>query len=173
MNKLKFTTLITSIILCFSLYIKCSSPENMEYITIRKQVTIDDPPCLQLYYFINKYAKKYNIPLSYAYGLAYQETRYQGPFNWRYNHKQTSPVGAVGPMQVMIATANGIWNRKVDVDSLKNNIELNVHTSMKLLRLLKDKHKDWKLVMGAYNTGRPLINEYAMNIVNEKYEWVK
>lgn len=173
MNKLKFITLIVSVVLCIMLYNRCSSPIQTEDIEFRKRITINDPPSLQLYFHIQKYAKKYNIPLEYAYGLAYQETRWCGPFHWKYNHSQTSPVGAVGPLQVMIATANGVWGRKVDIDSLKNNIELNVHTSMKLLRLLKDRHKDWKLVFGAYNSGKPIINQYALDIVDEKYEWKK
>ena len=41
----------------------------------------------------------------YAYGIAYAETRYKGPFHWNYNPAQTSCVGAEGPMQIMLSTA--------------------------------------------------------------------
>ncbi|MEK6884308.1 MAG: transglycosylase SLT domain-containing protein [Nanoarchaeota archaeon] len=171
MKKFRSISIIISLLICILLYIKCEPEEIVEYITIRKQVNINDPPCLQLYASINKFAKKYGIPLKYAYGLAYQETRYMGVFHWGYNHKQISSAGAVGALQVMPSTANGIWKRKVDVDSLKDNIELNVETSMKLLRLLKDKYGDWKVVFGAYNSGQPIINQYALDIFNKNYIW--
>lgn len=180
MIKLKVITLIISLILCFILYIKCSNNENSTFITIqgtpdiyvKKQIDKNDPPCLQMYFYISKYAKKYNVPLDYAFGLAYQETRYMGPFHWKFKPNQKSFANAVGPMQIIPSTADGIWKRKVDRDSLKNNIELNVETSMKFLRLLKDRYKEWDLVFGYYNTGQILVNQYALNIINKNYKWV-
>lgn len=125
------------------------------------------PPCLQMYYLIDKYAAKYNIPRKYAYGIAYYETRYTNPFQWDYNHKQASSAGAVGPMQVMLPTAKMMWPRKpITKTELTNSIQLNVETSMKLLRYLYDRYGDWKLVFGAYNTGRPMVNQYALNVYN-------
>lgn len=180
MKKLKVITIIISLILCCILYIKCSYNENDDFIVIqgnsniyfKKQIDKNDPPCLQMYHFITKHAKKYNIPLDYAFGLAYQETRYQGIFHWKYNHKQISSTNALGPMQIIPSTADGIWKRKVDRDSLKNNIELNVETSMKFLRLLKDRYKEWPKVFGYYNTGQILVNQYALNIINKNYKWI-
>jgi len=124
------------------------------------------PPCLQMFYFIEKYSAEYNIPKKYAYGVAWKETRYSGPFDWDYNPSQESFAGAVGPMQVMPATAGFMWKKKIDKKLLKNDIELNVKTSMKLLRHLHDTYKDWKLVFGAYNTGRPMINQYSLDVYN-------
>jgi hypothetical protein len=40
-------------------------------------------------------------------------------------------------------------------------MELNIMTSMKLLNKLFKQYKDWSLVCGWYNTGKPIINEYA------------
>jgi len=62
-----------------------------------------------------------------------------------------------------------MWpEEEFDRDRLKNDIEFNVNTSMKLLRHLHDKYRDWKVVFGAYNTGKPLVNGYAMNVFNHK-----
>ena len=89
------------------------------------------------------------------------ETRYQGPFHWNYNPSRTSPVGAEGPMQIMPSTAKLINKRSVPVKKLRNDIELNIEISMKLLRRLHDKYPNWAMVCGCYNTGRPIINGYA------------
>ena len=74
-------------------------------------------------------------------------------------------------MQVMPATSRLINKEKVTKEKLKNDIAYNVRTSMKLLRRLHDKYKDWKLVFGAYNTGRPMINQYALNVYNYQPNW--
>jgi soluble lytic murein transglycosylase-like protein len=130
-------------------------------------VTQDGPPCLQMYYAIKKYAEEYDIPINYAFGISYAETRYQGPFHWTYNPKQTSCVGAIGPMQIMLPTGKGMWKgQNVTREMLMNDIDFNVQTSMKLLRKLFNKHKNWKLVFGAYNTGRPCVNSYAIMVYN-------
>jgi hypothetical protein len=39
---------------------------------------------------------------------------------------------------------------------------------MKLLRKLYDKYKNWKIVFGCYNTGRPCVNDYAERVYNFK-----
>ena len=48
------------------------------------------------------------------------------------------------------------------------DIDFNVECSLKLLRQLYDRYGDWKLVFGAYNTGKPIVNEYAINVYNYK-----
>jgi soluble lytic murein transglycosylase-like protein len=126
------------------------------------------PPCLQMYYAIEKYAPEYGIPLDYAYGIAYYETRYQGPFHWEYDQAKGSSAGAVGPMQIMPQYAHPYVDGPFTVNELKNNIEMNVKASMRMLQRLKKLHGDWHLVFGAYNTGRPLINDYARNVYNYK-----
>lgn len=153
-------------LLAFWVYTKDSTEFNPEEVPI---ITEKSPPCLQMYYLIEKYSEKYNVPRNYAYGIAYCETRYVEPFQWDYDHKRTSSAGAVGPMQIMYTTAQMMWpGKKFTKEYLKDNIEFNVETSMKLLRHLHDKYGDWKTVFGCYNTGRPLINQYALNVFNYK-----
>ena len=59
----------------------------------------NSPYCLQMYTSIEKYSEQYNIPKYIAYNVAYLETRYRGPFDWNYDHRQTYSAGAKGPMQ--------------------------------------------------------------------------
>jgi soluble lytic murein transglycosylase-like protein len=127
-------------------------------------ISKSDPPCIQMYHYIEKYSRMYNIPRKYAYGIAFKETTYLGPDHIDYNPYRTSSAGAVGPMQVMPATAEMVNGKRPTRSKLKNDIEYNIKTSMKLLRRLKDKHKDWKTVFGAYNTGKPIINKYANDV---------
>jgi soluble lytic murein transglycosylase-like protein len=124
-----------------------------------------------MYFYIKKYAAEYEIPEAYAFSLAYQETRYQGPLDLDYNHKQTSYAGALGPMQIMPSTAKMIYGKSVSNYNLKNDIKLNVMISMKLLRRLRNTYGNWGVVFGAYNTGRPCINGYAKNILDKQYIW--
>jgi soluble lytic murein transglycosylase-like protein len=72
-----------------------------------------------------------------------------------------SPKGAQGLMQIMPATARFINKESVPTNTLRTDIELNIRTSMKLLRHLHDRYGDWGVVCGCYNTGRPIINGYA------------
>ena len=65
------------------------------------EVDVASPACLRMYDAIHKYAEIYQVPKNYAFGIAYKETTYRGPFDWKYNHKRTSCVGAIGPMQTM------------------------------------------------------------------------
>ena len=141
-------------------------------VTETQEVRIPDsidqgsPPSLQMYKYIKAYADTFDIPLRYALGIANTETGYRGPFHWKYNHAQTSSAGAVGPMQVMLATARGLNGDGVSVNKLKTDIKYNVYTSMKLLRRLHNRYRDWKVVFGAYNTGRPCINGYSEKVYN-------
>lgn len=120
------------------------------------------PPNLQMYEAIEKYSKEYGVPKRFGYGIAYKESRYRGLLDWGYNNSLESPAGALGAMQVMYATAKSMWpNKDFTKEQLKNDIDFNVRTSMKLLRLLYDQYHDWTLVFGAYNTGKLIRNDYA------------
>ncbi len=128
-----------------------------------------DPPCLTMFSCIEKYSSEYKVPLRYALGIAYEETRYEGPFDWDYDHRKTSTAGALGPMQIMPGTAKWIWDdMKISKEKILVDIDFNVKTSMKLLRHLYSKYKDWKIVFGYYNTGRPCVNSYAEKVYNFK-----
>ena len=124
-------------------------------------------PCLQMYYYLDKYSQEYGVPLDIALGVAYQETRYQGPFHWTYVHNITSPSGAVGPMQVIPRYATKFNDgKRVSASELRNNIELNVRVSMRMLSYLKRRYGSWGLALGAYNTGKPCLNSYATRIMS-------
>ena len=170
MAKIKFIT-VAIIVLTFGLSATITAPGTDVDLGNLPIISEDDPPCLQMYYYIEKYSQEYSIPRKYAYGVAYIETRYEGPFDWNYNHAQTSYAGALGPMQIIPATAKLINGRSIPNQTLKTDIELNVKTSMKLLRRLKNKYGDWKVVFGCYNTGRPIVNDYAHKVYNFDPVW--
>lgn len=134
---------------------------------------IHSSPSIQMYFYIKQYAEQYKIPESYAFAVAFQETGYKGPLDLNYDHKQTSKSGALGPMQIMPATARYIEGRDIQHSDLKSNIRLNVEISMKLLRKLKDQYGTWGLAFGAYNTGKPIVNQYAENVLKKQYFWVE
>jgi soluble lytic murein transglycosylase-like protein len=174
--KVKIITVATLVVIAFGILTlnkKCNSLNSDPYLkNVDTTEIVNSSPSIQMYFFIKKYAEKYDIPESYAFSLAYQETRYQGPLDLKYNHKQKSYAGALGPMQIMPATAKMIHGKSISARKLSSDIALNVEISMKLLRRLHNKHKNWGLVFGAYNTGRPCINQYAKNILNKQYNWV-
>jgi hypothetical protein len=37
---------------------------------------------------------------------------------------------------------------------------------MKILRHLHNTYSNWKIAFGAYNTGRPIVNQYAIDVYN-------
>lgn len=138
-------------------------------------LTPNSPICLQIYYTIEKYSKEYRIPKYIAYNIAFLETRYQGPFDWTYDPFLTSSAGAVGPMQVMVKTAEYINKKGTTKLELRTNLDLNISTSMKLLRKLHNTYGDWAIVCGYYNTGYPRVNSYAeFCATNKKYtkNWI-
>ena len=129
------------------------------------------PPSLQMYRYIKAYADTFNIPLNYAFGIAHAETRYCGPFHWKYNHAQTSSTGAEGPMQILLSTARYLNKDNVSRERLRTDIEYNIKTSMYYLRRLYNRYKNWPIVFGCYNTGYPRVNDYARRVVNFKIDW--
>jgi soluble lytic murein transglycosylase-like protein len=174
MIKLKLITGLSLVILAFAVLTtsKMAKINDDPYLEGVDSITIvNSAPSIQMYFYIKKYAAEYEIPEAYAFSLAYQETRYQGPLDLDYNHKQTSYAGALGPMQIMPSTAKMIYGKSVSNYNLKNDIKLNVMISMKLLRRLRNTYGNWGVVFGAYNTGRPCINGYAKNILDKQYIW--
>jgi len=122
-------------------------------------------PSLQMFYYLDKYSEEFGVPMKIAMGIANLETGYKGPFHWTYDHAQTSFKGAEGPMQIMPSTAAMVLKRKVSREELRENIELNVQVSMKLMSHLYSTYGDWTLALGAHNTGKPITNEYARKII--------
>lgn len=136
----------------------------------------NSPKSLKMYYYLDKYSDQYGVPKHVAYNISYMETRYRGPYHWGYVSGLSSGSGALGPMQIMLGTANSINKESVSSSKLKNDIEYNIKTSMKLLQRLYRKYENWERVCGAYNTGKPIVNSYAKfcaNHKNYKENWIK
>ena len=134
------------------------------------------PVCLQMYSCIEKYSKKYRVPIHVAYNVAFRETRYQGPFHWSYTPNHRSSAGAVGPMQIITRYAHKYAGRHVSEKELMMSVELNVSVSMKMLRKSFEMYRDWGLACGGYNTGSPVLNEYAIycsSNKNYKKNWIR
>jgi len=174
MNKVIFSLVV---ILTLILLMSNNNGENLtvvdENLNIKRSKSQKQPPSMQMYYCIEKYANKYKIPKKYAYGIAYKETGYRGPFHWKYNHKRVSSAGAVGPMQIMLSTARYLNNEDVSREKLMTDIDYNVMTSMKLMRHLYDLRGDWGIALGEYNTGQICVNGYARDILNINLNWNK
>ncbi len=153
---------------------KTNFEDEVELLQNNRDVVTPTP--MFMYENIERYSDKYRIPKYIAYNISFLETRYQGPFHWKYNPNQTSSAGALGPMQIMPGTAKMVQKYIVPNDKLKTDIKLNVEISMKLLRKLYDKYHNWAVVCGCYNTGKPMINDYArycINNLNYQSKWVR
>jgi soluble lytic murein transglycosylase-like protein len=169
MKNMILTLVVGVVVFIFAFYVQVDVDKKTTPLASSKLITRESPPCVQMFYSIEKHATEYNIPKDYAYGVAYSETRYEGPFQWDYDHSKISSAGAQGPMQVMYATAKMLFpDKKFTEKDLRSDIDFNVECSMKLLRRLYDKYGDWKTVFGAYNTGKPLVNGYAMAVFSYK-----
>ena len=123
---------------------------------------------IQMHDALEKYSDSFNVPKHVAYNVAYLETRYQGPFDFDYEHRKTSSAGAVGPMQIITRWAQPYAKKRVTTKELRNNIDLNVMISMKMLRKWYSIHHDWTLACGAYNSGQPIRNAYAVYATTNK-----
>ena len=131
---------------------------------------------LQMYESIEHWSDSFNVPKYVAYNVAYQETGYKGPFHFNYNPYQTSSAGAVGPMQIITIYAHTYAGRHLSEKELKTNIDLNVKISMQMLRVWYNIYKDWELAAGAYNSGQPIRNNYAVYAASNKdykNKWVR
>jgi len=131
---------------------------------------------LQMYESIEHWSDSFNVPKYIAYNVAYQETGYRGPFHFNYNPYQTSNAGAVGPMQIITIYAHTYAGRHLSEKELKTNIDLNVKISMQMLRVWYNIYKDWELAAGAYNSGQPIRNNYAVYAASNKdykNKWVR
>lgn len=166
MKKLIYFTLffLTSIFM-FAFFI---SKEN-------KKIKLNKTNAEKMYESIIQYSDSFNVPEKIAFNVAYLETKYKGPFDSTYNHKLVSKAGAVGAMQIMPRYASYFAGFNVNRTELKDSIDLNVFISMKILSQLYDKYEDWKKVLGAYNTGKPIVNGYAKKGTSMDYRdyWIK
>ncbi len=142
------------------------------YATVKKDVTpvkTIKTNAERMYDAITMYADSFNVPINIAFNVARIETGYLGPHHINYNHKQKSCAGALGPMQIMPQYASYFAGFPVSKTELRDSIELNVFISMKVLNQHFEKYKDWAKVLGAYNTGKPIINKYARTGTTTNY----
>ncbi len=164
--KPKFT-LITVLLASIFTILLCSYFLNTYTETVKNEqvyemgASSDAPVSLRMYNLIEDRSKKYNIPKHILYNVAYLETRYCGPFDWDYNPYQISSAGAQGPMQIITRFAHSYAGRTVSSQELRTDIELNIDVSCKMLKKLYGMYGRWDLVLGYYNTGHPMVNEYA------------
>lgn len=158
--------LIGLLVVPIRLYFEPREQENAPDEVNHGDVILNEPTAIKMFNSIEKFSAEYEVPLRYALGIAFIETRYQGPFHWSYDPEQRSSGGALGPMQIMPSTANLIWGEHIPHSRLISDIDFNIETSMKLLRKLYNKYGDWKIVFGCYNTGTPCVNEYANRVYN-------
>jgi soluble lytic murein transglycosylase-like protein len=119
------------------------------------------PVSVQVYHYIKKYCKFYNVPERIAFKVAGLETSYKGPTT-KYKHNLVSNANALGPMQLMFTTAQYMSDTKITKNQVRNNTELNVKLGVKYLSYLHKRYSNWKVVLGYYNTGKPIINDYAL-----------
>ena len=126
-----------------------------------------DRPSVKLYQYLIHYSEKYGVPFNIAYGIARKESGYLGPNHSSYNPAVIIGGGSnYGAMQVRTRTADHVWQtRGTTKHKLLNDLEFNVETSMKLMAHLKKRYGSWGLALGAYNTGRPVLNSYAKKIL--------
>jgi soluble lytic murein transglycosylase-like protein len=179
--KVKTILFITYFVLAFCVTFYTFSPTE-KYVKVQVELSESSsydnktPVSLLMYELIEKYSTMYGVPKYIAYNVSYRETRYQGPFHWNYNPHQESCVGAVGPMQVLTSTCNWVNKSHYTKLQVRDNLELNIKTSMKLLGSLYKRYGNWTVVCGWYNTGKPIINEYARYCGSNKdykSKWIK
>ena len=141
--------------------------QRLDYFEERLDLA-DGTISLQMYESIEHWSDSFNIPKHIAYNVAWLETRYQGPFHFDYNPYQKSSAGAVGPMQIITRWAKPYVRKRLTEKELKINIDLNVKISMQMLRKWYSIHHDWTLACGAYNSGSPIRNDYAIYATTNK-----
>lgn len=129
----------------------------------------NNAPNIQLYISIKKYCKVYNVPEIYAFKIAHIESGWNGPLHYNYTaNDKISSANAYGAMQILLSTAKDVWkDTSITNKQLLNDIDFNVHTSIKYMRQLYDNqcHNKWIQVFAYYNTGHTGINQYALDVL--------
>jgi soluble lytic murein transglycosylase-like protein len=163
--------------LCIDIYQDAKETAgNTQVDTLSESEVVHSSPAIQMYFYIKKYSKKYGVPEDYAFGVAYNESRYRGPLHFSYRTKDlVSSTGALGPMQIIPRFAPHFVGRHLHKNELRDNIELNVMVSMKMLKKWRSISPNWETALGGYNTGHLAVNEYARSIIRKDYKrhWIK
>lgn len=121
------------------------------------------------YNAIKKHSIAYGVPDNIAFGIAYYETRYCGPDHYAYNPFLVSSGGAVGPMQIIWQYSLPHWpNKYYTAKQLLMDIDFNIETSMRIMSSHYKTTRNWKLALGMYHTGQPVIDWYSRAVYNYK-----
>jgi hypothetical protein len=159
-----YALLLSAVIIGSAWFLENLTDEKQEKQEVESKIKTAQAPSLKLFYSLEKYSEEFDVPMEIAIGIAEHETGYGGPFDWDYNPALTSSANAYGAMQIQVPTANYFSDSVLTKHDLLHNIELNAMLSMKIISYLKKKHGSWELALGAYNTGRPIVNGYARSI---------
>jgi soluble lytic murein transglycosylase-like protein len=167
MIKIKELFLISSLLILVGIVVmglKVSPVFSKKNVVTVNDIVVRKPMSVWMFHYINKYAEKYGVPNNIAFGIAYHETNYKGICDWNYNPSLTSSAYAYGAMQIQVPTANHFSDTTITKEDLLYNVELNIELSMKIISYLKNKYGTWELALGAYNSGKPIVNSYALSI---------
>lgn len=133
-----------------------------------KQIRLEEIgyPALRVDYCISKYCKQYNVPKELVERCAHIESTYiKNDICYIHNKRG---LGGLGVLQMSYRTAKTVFPDSSFTEyDLLNNIDLNVHISVKHIANLYAKYKDWGVVFSAYNQGEAYaynINEYSRKI---------
>lgn len=106
----------------------------------------------QIEYYINEYSNIYDVPKDVIYAVAKIESGYG--LHKNYNPFVISSAGAVGPMQVMINTAQDIMNKpRLTKKELLYDVKLNIECGVKYLSMMYNRYGNWELTLISYNAG--------------------
>lgn len=167
-NYMKKLLIALGIIFTSIFTISCFSDDTK---SVLKNDFASFPESVKMYFYVEKYSNEYHIPKNIAYAIPYYESGYRGPADTTYNPKnKISKSKAYGAMQLKRKTAEFIADTVVTKQDLLNNTELNVKLSYKLLDHLHKKYGNWKLAVGAYNTGKPVVNKYVNKVIKFRHE---
>jgi hypothetical protein len=141
-------------------------PPKVIYSTEPVDIISFAPLSVQVYHHFTAWADSFNVPTKIVKGILREETNFRTPLNFGYNPYQISYADAYGPAQVQLETARWVANDEtITKHDVLYNIKFNAYLSMKYIRHLKDRYGSWLTACGYYNTGYPVVNQYARNIV--------
>lgn len=174
--KLIYISIVLFLLYSFIEFEKKEPTLSQPHVDNSPQKTENYISSLDMYLSVRKWCEYYQVPEYLAFNIAFKETGYRGPLHLGYNPNLTSSSGAKGAMQILPSTANWVQKNKVPTNILSESVDLNVQISIKYLKYLRKKFGSWPVALGVYNTGHPVVNEYASycyNNKNYKNKWFK
>ena len=130
------------------------------------------PDSIKVFIAIEKYSKQYKIKSNILYNIAYNETRYKGPFNIKYNANKRSCDGAYGTMQILPATAKTHCNTHIKISHLKD-VDSNIKYACQIINHYKNKYGTLQQALGCYSFGDPKSKLYHNHITKLNKKWTK